>query len=327
MKTRRVSSFALIGLLFTVLMAALQHGAASARTCYNAQQQVIPCPETKTPRPIPPTSTPTSSPTPTDTPTPQQSVNQPPGDNNPGQVPPEDGLQWPVIDGRLLPPWVFVVGGLWLVILIGLLLLWRFGGKDQSPNDPSSPQDGKHRTRRPSKRAWGTATLLWLVVGATVVVFHQEFSVLTGPICGVDVFPDWTVKSIEVKKNDDIVVTVANIGPCPTRSIVGHWNWGKTKVGNPYVDPYVTVEGAAPGVAPTPGPTGDPDKDAWRGFGMILFLNRLPALASGETTTFTVHIELSYFYLTHGDSKFGYIVNYPREYKEEDYYNNSLVVP
>jgi hypothetical protein len=170
---------------------------------------------------------------------------------------------------------------------------------------------------------------MWLVAGALVSVSYIALSRVgvIDRICGIDDFPDWVVKSIDLKKNDDIVITVANIGICPAPSILGHWNWGKTKVENPYVDPYGTVIGAAPGYEPTPPLTGDPDRDAWKGWGAVVFMNRLPVLVSGESTTFTVHIELSYYYLTRGESRFGYILNYPREFKEDDYYNNSLVVP
>ena len=46
-----------------------------------------------------------------------------------------------------------------------------------------------------------------------------------------------------------------------------------------------------------------------------------------ESTTSSINVPLGYWYLTHGEAKVGLQVNCPRNYKEENYYNNVGIYP
>lgn len=281
-------------------------GAQRDAPCYDQFQNEIPCPE-KTPRhrktetPVPPTATP--SPTPTDTPTstptasltPTAAATETAGPPTPNPLaapnafvpPPPAPPPWTPL--AQFPTWMFVGAGAWFVILIALIAGWLLSGRGINPGPPPS------QAPRLGRKAWGAGTLLWLLIPIAFTFGQNLLPPGLLAMCGVDSFPDWVPTHLEVTKSDVVYVTVANIGPCPSPPING-WLYS----------------------APS-------EEDARKGLWPSSELLKVPALPSGESVVLKQFIPYSYSSFV-GGKVYAFWVNFFRGAREEDYYNDLLVV-
>ena len=222
---------------------------------------------------------------------PNATANPLPGPN--GQNPPAP----PLLFGRLMmiPLWVYIVVGVWILGLLGLTTLWLLSRRSTNPRPPGMD---RRMTRPPAQKFWGGGTVMWLIIGLFAIVGRDLFPPSLSAICGIDNFPDLTVKSVEVRKSDYVYVTIANIGPCNMKY--------KTNGSLAISDSKETI------LANFIKYVGVPE---W------VMEIEIPILASGETTV------RSYFMPgVYGKPWVGYKVDAFRLAKEDDEYNNVFVI-
>lgn len=187
---------------------------------------------------------------------------------------------------------VFVVGGLWILVLAALI-----AGALQSSDTPIPPQDQGRSRRRPPKAAWGAGVLAWLIVGLTITTYRLP---LLGPICGLDAFPDLVPASAEFLSTNYVDFKVSNIGACDAPPSPALLVWDTTEAG-------VKLKAITP-------PTGEASS----------FEVAVPSLKRGESQVVKDYLPRSYD-VFHGKLWCAFTVDYLHHVPESNETNNTLV--
>jgi hypothetical protein len=182
-------------------------------------------------------------------------------------------------------------------------LLQRAGTKEvrEAATDPNKPQGLSERCSGPSLgEALGTGSkhldprsethwMLFMLPSASLG--HSRLDNIE--LCGTDVYPDLTIKSAEVKKSDDIIVTVANIGICDAGANKLDISIVRTK-DSPCSPAATSLD--------------------------------VPALKSGESKLFKLWRRSIYGDFSKGCLSVRFYVDYYAGIKEEDEYNNEFIL-
>lgn len=120
-------------------------------------------------------------------------------------------------------------------------------------------------------------------------------------LCGRDAYPDLIVKSVEIRKSDDMLITVENLGGCDATDTELKVDWADTEAEVKEMSKK------------------QPTDAHW------LWV-KVPAIAGGESKQIKMY--WSGVYGKYGESRmfFAFTVDYAKKIREDDEYNNTFIL-